>query len=43
MRRSQVTRSLGLPPGAKGLTNLVAGNASVADCIYPVTDSPAAR
>ena len=39
MRRSQVARSLGLAPGIKGLTNLVAGNSPLQDCIYPVDDS----
>ena len=40
MRRSQVTHSLNIPRGAKGLTNLVAGNSPAADCMYPVPDSP---
>ena len=39
MRRSQVSRSLGLPAGAKGLTNLVAGNSPVAECVFGVKDS----
>jgi succinoglycan biosynthesis transport protein ExoP len=39
MRRSQAGRALGLTGGQKGLTNLVAGNASAAECIYPVKDS----
>jgi capsular exopolysaccharide synthesis family protein len=34
MRRAQAARSLGLPPGSKGLTNLVAGNATAADSMY---------
>ena len=38
MRRSQVSRSLGLPAGAKGLTNLVAGNSPVAECVFGVKD-----
>ena len=39
MRRAQAARSLGIPAGAKGLTNLVAGNAEVADCLYEVKDT----
>jgi capsular exopolysaccharide synthesis family protein len=39
MRRAQAARSLGIPAGAKGLTNLVAGNADVAGCLYEVKDS----
>jgi succinoglycan biosynthesis transport protein ExoP len=39
MRRSQAGRSLGLGAGLKGLTNLVAGNAEAAECVYPIKDS----
>jgi capsular exopolysaccharide synthesis family protein len=33
MRRSQVSHALGLPPGVKGLTNLLAGTATMNQCI----------
>ncbi len=36
MRRSQVSRSLGLSAGGKGLSNLVAGTASADDCITSI-------
>ncbi len=36
MRRSQVSRALGLPPGAKGLTDLLAGTATMNQCIHLV-------
>ena len=39
MRKPQVSRSLGIAPGVKGLTNLVAGSSALADCVYPVPDS----
>jgi capsular exopolysaccharide synthesis family protein len=39
MRRSQVGRALGIPAGLKGLTNLVAGNASAEECIVTVKDT----
>lgn len=39
MRRSQASRSADLPPGAKGITNFVAG-APLEECIYRVKDSP---
>lgn len=39
MRRSQAGRALGLTGAHKGLTNLVAGNATAEECIFPVKDS----
>ncbi len=39
MRRSQVARSLGIAAGAKGLSNLVAGNSPASECLYGVADS----
>jgi capsular exopolysaccharide synthesis family protein len=39
MRRSQAGRALGLNNGQKGLSNLVAGNVSIEECLYPVKDS----
>jgi polysaccharide biosynthesis transport protein len=39
MRRSQVSRALGLARHAKGLTNLMAGTAAVERCVQPVEDS----
>jgi len=39
MRRSQAARALGLATGLKGLTNLVAGNAEIDECVYPVRES----
>jgi len=39
MRRPQVARSFDLPPGAKGLSNLVSGNSDRADCIHSVPHS----
>lgn len=39
MRRSQVSRSMGIPPGAKGLSNLVAGSAPLEECLHGVADS----
>ena len=36
MRRSQVGRALGLVRASKGLTNLVAGTATVEECVQPV-------
>lgn len=39
MRRSQVSRSLRMAPGSRGLTNLVAGTAEVAACIYKLKGS----
>lgn len=40
MRRSQAGRALGLAAGAKGMTNLVAGTATVEECISQVEGSP---
>jgi polysaccharide biosynthesis transport protein len=40
MRRSQAGRALGLSAGAKGMTNLVAGTATVEECISQVEGSP---
>jgi len=40
MRRSQVARSLRVPAGSRGLTNLVAGTAEISNCIYRLTNSP---
>lgn len=39
MRRSQVAHSMDIPAGSKGLTNLVAGSASLRECLYGVHDS----
>lgn len=39
MRRSQAARALGVPGSHKGLTNLVAGNLPVEDCLVAVKDS----
>ena len=39
MRRSQAGKALGLPPGSKGLSNLVAGTASIEECVVGVKDS----
>ncbi len=39
MRRSQVGRALGLPRAAKGLTNLMAGTATVHECVQAVEGS----
>ncbi len=39
MRRSQVGRALGLPRAAKGLTNLMAGTATVQQCTQLVPDT----
>ncbi len=39
MRRSQVGRALGLPRASKGLTNLVAGTATVDQCVQMVQDT----
>ena len=39
MRRSQVARSLGVPPGSKGLTNLVSGACPLNECLFEVKDS----
>ena len=39
MRRPQVGRNLDLAPGTKGLSNLVAGTASVEECVHPVQGS----
>jgi succinoglycan biosynthesis transport protein ExoP len=39
MRRSQVSRSLNMPITSRGLTNVVAGNAPLQDCLYAVPDS----
>ena len=40
MRRPQVGRRLGLPAGVKGLSNLVSGQASLAECLHAVADTP---
>ena len=39
MRRSQVSRALGLTRASKGLTNLVAGTATVEECVQAVDGS----
>jgi capsular exopolysaccharide synthesis family protein len=39
MRRPQVGRRLGIPPGTKGLSNLVAGTAPLEACLQTVGDS----
>lgn len=39
MRRSQASRVADLPPGAKGITNFVAG-ADMKDCLFAMPDSP---
>jgi succinoglycan biosynthesis transport protein ExoP len=39
MRRPQVARSFDLAPGAKGLSNLVSGEAERVDCIHAVAHS----
>lgn len=39
MRRSQAGKALGIPPGAKGLTNLVAGNATASECVVTIKDT----
>jgi succinoglycan biosynthesis transport protein ExoP len=39
LRRSRVGRSLGLDPGLKGLTDLVAGTASVNECVTLIKDT----
>lgn len=39
MRRGQASRSLGLAGASKGLTNLVAGRNTAAECIVPVKDT----
>ncbi len=39
MRRPQVGRRLGLNPAAKGLSNLVAGQALLPQCLHTVADS----
>ena len=39
MRRSQVGQSLGIPPGGKGLTNLVAGSSPLSECLFHLKDS----
>ena len=39
MRRLQVGRRLGLLPGLKGLSNLVAGDARLEECLHTVADS----
>jgi len=36
MRRSQVSKALGLPPGALGITHLLAGTATADQCIHPI-------
>ncbi len=39
MRRAQAGKALGIPSGVKGLTNLVAGNATAEECIVTVKDT----
>lgn len=39
MRRPQVARRLGLAQGLKGLSNLVAGQADLAECLHTVADT----
>ncbi len=39
MRRPAISKGLGLPMGASGLSNLVAGTASLEDCLLSVTGS----
>jgi polysaccharide biosynthesis transport protein len=39
MRRSQVARALGITGGVKGLTNLVAGDASIDECLVSLKDT----
>ena len=39
MRRSQAGKSLGIPNGLKGLTNLVVGNATAEECMVLVPDT----
>ena len=40
MRAPQVGTRFGLEPGAKGLSNLVAGSASLKECVHKVEGSP---
>lgn len=40
MRRPQVGTRLGLPGGCKGLSNLVAGTATLQECLHTVEGSP---
>lgn len=39
MRKPQVGSRLGLPSGAKGLSNLVTGSATLKECVHQVEDS----
>lgn len=39
MRKPQVGPRLGVPPGAKGLSNLIAGTASLSECLHAVEGS----
>ncbi|MBQ0929173.1 GumC family protein [Ideonella alba] len=39
MRRPQVARRLDLAPGLKGLSNLVAGDATLQECLHTVADT----
>lgn len=39
MRRPQLGERLGLPAGAKGLSNLVTGTATLKECVHHVADS----
>lgn len=39
MRKPQIGVRFGLAPNCKGLSNLIAGTASLSDCIYPVDGS----
>ncbi|MDP3293529.1 MAG: polysaccharide biosynthesis tyrosine autokinase [Nevskia sp.] len=40
MRRPQIGRRLGLNANAKGLSNLVSGQSTLAECLHTVADSP---
>jgi capsular exopolysaccharide synthesis family protein len=39
MRRPAVSKGLDIPPGAKGLSNFVAGTANLQECLLPVEGS----
>lgn len=39
LRRSQIARRLALPPGGKGLSTMVAGTATIAECIQSIEGS----
>ena len=40
MRRPQIARRLGLPPGVKGLSNMVAGTAPLSECVHMIKGTP---